>query len=180
MATKTDTLLAAFDRALHEPWPAQLSGSERVWFLIFDPAELRRVELRMGDFEAAAHRANRRWVPVSVKSCFPDWMAAHDYRDGYFESPDDLIDQLEADFKPYVIRYVIEAMKQAQPDDNTLIALQDGSALFGLVPLSDILRGITAQLRGRMLVFFPGEYQHHQYRLLDARDGWNYLARPIF
>lgn len=179
MATKTDSLLTAFERALREPWPTHLSGGERVWFLVFDPAELRRVELRMGDFESAAHRANRRWVSVSLKSCFPTWMAAHDYRDGYFESPEDLIDQLEADFKPFVIQYVVEAMQLADPDDHTLIVLQDVSALFGLIPLSDVLRGITAHLRGRMVVFFPGEYQHNQYRLLDARDGWNYLARPI-
>lgn len=180
MATKIDSLLNAFERALHEPWPTQLSGNERVWFLIFDPAELRRIDLRMGDFEAAAHRTGRRWVPVSVKKCFPEWMAAHEYNEGYFESPEDLIDQLEADFKPYAIQYIIEAMKQAQPDDHTVIALQDVSALFGLIPLSDVLRGVASHLRGRMLVFFPGEYQHNQYRLLDARDGWNYLARPIF
>jgi hypothetical protein len=31
------------------------------------------------------------------------------------------------------------------------------------------------------LVFFPGEHhpEHHSYRLLDARDGWNYLAVPL-
>ena len=34
-------------------------------------------------------------------------------------------------------------------------------------------------VRGRMVVFFPGEYVDNNYRLLDARDGWNYLAVPI-
>jgi hypothetical protein len=28
-------------------------------------------------------------------------------------------------------------------------------------------------------VFFPGVYENNNYRLLDARDGWNYLAVPI-
>jgi hypothetical protein len=32
---------------------------------------------------------------------------------------------------------------------------------------------------GRLLVLFPGEYNEPQYRFLDARDGWNYLAVPI-
>ncbi|RIV27355.1 DUF1788 domain-containing protein [Fibrisoma montanum] len=179
MATKIDALLATFENALCEPWPTLLSGSERIWFLVFDPAELRRVELRMGDFEAAARRANRRWIPVSLKPFFPEWMTAHEYREGYFESPEDLIDQLEADFKPYVVQRLTEAIQQAQPDNHTLIVLQDVSALFGLIPLSDVLRSVTTGIQGRMLVFFPGEYQHNQYRLLDARDGWNYLARPI-
>jgi hypothetical protein len=30
-----------------------------------------------------------------------------------------------------------------------------------------------------LLVFFPGQFDNNNYRLLDARDGWNYLAVPI-
>ena len=33
--------------------------------------------------------------------------------------------------------------------------------------------------RGRLVVFFPGQYEQNNYRLLDARDGWNYMAVPI-
>ena len=29
------------------------------------------------------------------------------------------------------------------------------------------------------MLFFPGEFENNNYRLLDARDGWNYLAVPI-
>jgi hypothetical protein len=45
--------------------------------------------------------------------------------------------------------------------------------------MSDILSGCSGSFKGRLLLFFPGEYDKNQYRLLDARDGWNYLARPI-
>jgi len=38
---------------------------------------------------------------------------------------------------------------------------------------------VEADIRGRLLVFFPGVYEQDNYRLLDARDGWNYLAIPI-
>jgi hypothetical protein len=34
-------------------------------------------------------------------------------------------------------------------------------------------------VRGRLVGFFPGQYEQNNYRLLDARDGWNYLAVPI-
>ena len=40
-------------------------------------------------------------------------------------------------------------------------------------------RRIERDIRGRVVVFFPGEYENSNYRLLDARDGWNYLAVPI-
>jgi hypothetical protein len=29
------------------------------------------------------------------------------------------------------------------------------------------------------VIFFPGHFEHNNYRLLDARDGWNYHAVPI-
>lgn len=41
------------------------------------------------------------------------------------------------------------------------------------------MKEIERDIRGRVVVFFPGEYENSNYRLLDARDGWNYLAVPI-
>ena len=38
---------------------------------------------------------------------------------------------------------------------------------------------VETHIRGRLLVLFPGVYEQNNYRLLDARDGWNYLAIPI-
>jgi hypothetical protein len=87
------------------------------------------------------------------------------------------VDQLETDFKQEAIRYLTQQIQPA--DEHTLVALRDVSALFGFARLNEVLRGATNTFKGRMLVFFPGEFQQYQYRLLDARDGWSYLARPI-
>ena len=38
---------------------------------------------------------------------------------------------------------------------------------------------VQNDIPGRLLVFFPGTYEDNIYRLLDARDGWNYHAVPI-
>jgi len=38
---------------------------------------------------------------------------------------------------------------------------------------------VEPHIQGRLLIFFPGVYEQNNYRLLDARDGWNYLAVPI-
>jgi hypothetical protein len=54
--------------------------------------------------------------------------------------------------------------------------------LFGLgetVKVSALLNAVNDAVAGRFLVFFPGEHEGNSYRLLDARDGWNYLATPI-
>jgi len=45
--------------------------------------------------------------------------------------------------------------------------------------VSDLMSAVDSSIRGRLLAFFPGEFENNNYRLLDARDGWNYLAVPI-
>lgn len=62
MASKMDTLLTAFQQVLTEPWNPSLSGRERVWFLVYDPVEQRRMDLRLGEFELAARQAGKRWL----------------------------------------------------------------------------------------------------------------------
>jgi hypothetical protein len=38
---------------------------------------------------------------------------------------------------------------------------------------------IEADIEGVWSSSFPGQFERNNYRLLDARDGWNYLAVPI-
>lgn len=179
MATRIDLLLAAYEKVVHEPWSSALSGQERIWFLVYDPAEQRKVDLRMGDFETVAIKAGKKWKSISFKNCFPTWMAHHEYREDYFHSPEYIVDQLEAEFIPYAIQYLKSELMQLELDEDSLIAVRDVSALFGFARLSEILKSCERHFKGRLLIFFPGEFEHNHYRLLDARDGWDYLARPI-
>lgn len=177
--SKTDQLLAAFEMVVHEPWVSTLSGQERTWFLVYDPAEQRKVDLRLGEFELATRKAQKNWITVSLKNCFPSWMSALDYREAYFADPKVLIDPLVMEFKQYAVDYIVRQIQEQNADENTLIAVKDISSLFGFARVSDILNGCARDFRGRMLIFFPGEHDKNQFRLLDARDGWSYLARPI-
>jgi len=179
MASKVDSLLSSFEMVIKEPWTGRLSISERVMFLVYDPSEQRKVDFRMADFETATKKAAKKWVLISLKTCFPSWMANHEYREEYFNNPEALVDQLEADFKQYTISFLNKAIAQSHTDDNTLVAIKDVSALFGFARLSDVLNFVSDEFKGRLLIFFPGEYDKNHYRLLDARDGWSYLARPI-
>jgi hypothetical protein len=45
--------------------------------------------------------------------------------------------------------------------------------------VSALLDALNEAVAGRLLIFFPGGHEGNSYRLLDARDGWNYLATPI-
>ncbi len=179
MASRIDLLVEAFDKVVKEPWAAALSGQERTWFLVYDPAEQRKVDLQLGDFETATIKANKKWKSISLKLCFPTWMATHEYKEDYFHSPEYILDQLEAEFIPYAINFLKNELAKIDQDENTLIALKDVSSFFGFARLSEILKSCEKEYKGRLLIFFPGEFEHNHYRLLDARDGWDYLARPI-
>jgi hypothetical protein len=179
MQSKVDQLLLAFEKVVKEPWSSALSGQERIWFLVYDPAEQRKVDLRLDDFETATIKAGKKWISISMKNCFPSWMANHEYKEEYFLHPEHIVDQLEAEFIPFAIQYLKKEIEKTDQDHNTLIAIKDVSALFGFIRLSEILKSCDKDFKGRMLIFFPGEFEHNHYRLLDARDGWDYLARPI-
>lgn len=179
MATRIDLLIEAFEKVINEPWSSSLSGQERIWFLVYDPAEQRKVDLHIGDFENATIKSGKKWECFSLKNCFPNWMANHEYKEDYFKSPEYIVDQLEAEFIPYAIQFFKKELSKIEQDDDTLIALKDVSALFGFARLSEILKSCDKDFKGRLLIFFPGEFEHNHYRLLDARDGWDYLARPI-
>ena len=97
----------------------------------------------------------------------------------YFESPEDLDLKLEDEFLAHVVERVREALSAPQADNRSVVAVFGIASLFGFVRVSELMRALEPDIKGRILVFFPGEYEDNNYRLLDARDGWNYLAVPI-
>ena len=83
------------------------------------------------------------------------------------------------DFAVAVAGQVIAALTSDAVGDQTVVAIAGLASLFGLTRASKLLRSVDSAIRGRLLVFFPGQHEGSNYRLLDARDGWNYLAVPI-
>ena len=179
MISKTDVLINNYEKVVREPWNPNLSGQEKVWFLVYDPTEQRKVMFRLGDFERVTRKHKRDWLHVSLADAFPLWMAEHEYREEYFQSPAEIQDQVETGFKEFVVERIKKTIIGAPNIENTVLTITDANALFGFIKLSDVLNDLYAYNKGRMLIFFPGEYQNNHYRLMDARDGWSYLARPI-
>ena len=179
MQSKIDQLLKAYEKVVKEPWTPSLSGQERIWFLVYDPADQRKIDLHIEDFETLTMEAKKKWKIISMKHCFPQWMAQHEYHEEYFRNPEYIVDQLEADFIPFAIQYLKDQLQQSGQDQDTVVAVRDVSSLFGFARLSEILKSCDKEIKGRLLIFFPGEFEQNHYRLLDARDGWDYLARPI-
>jgi hypothetical protein len=127
----------------------------------------------------ATTATGRRWRLVDLTDTFARWMADTNYRDDYFKEPETLTMKLRSDFLQYAASRLREALTAEGVDEDTVVAVQGVACLFSFTRVSLVLKEVVQDIRGRLVVFFPGEYEGNNYRLLDARDGWNYLAVPI-
>ena len=178
MVSKIDSLLRNYERHVSLPWYDALSGLQKVWFAVYDKNDERRLRARLDAFELTTRKAGKGWLLCDLTHIFAEWMSAKEYKEIYFESPDDL-DLALGDFLDYAAAQVSTVLHAEPADKDTVVALLGVACLFGFLRVSDLVHAIHTQIRGRLLVFFPGEYENNTYRLLDARDGWSYLAVPI-
>jgi hypothetical protein len=175
---KVDDLLHNYARQVALPWDRKIAGAQRVWFAVYDKSDERRIRARIGDFELRTKEAGHGWILHDCSDAFPRWLAGRKYRDSYFENPEHLEAALGS-FREAVIEELHAALTHEAAHEDVVVAVQGIACLFGFVRGSDVVNAVESSIRGRLLVFFPGEYRNNNYRLLDARDGWNYLAIPI-
>ena len=161
------------------PWQRTVSGAQRVVMVVYDKELERTLRARKMAFESATVQAGHDWFEVDLTRAFSEWMAADEYRDAYFESPDDLQLKLEAEFPAYVADRIRSVLTDPLVSERSVVAVFGVGSLFGFVRVSQVLKLVERDVQGRLVVFFPGQFEQNNYRLLDARDGWNYMAVPI-
>lgn len=178
MPSEIEALLQGYEEVLHLPLDKGLSGPQKVWFAIYAPAQERRLRLRISDFEVATRKAGRKWVHIDLSNAFAEWMTAHEYRDAYFAEPD-YLDLALSGFADHLANHLRTALESNDVDQDTIVAVSGVASLFGLARVSALVEEIASSITGNLLVFFPGQKDGNNYRLLDARDGWNYMALAI-
>lgn len=174
---KIDDLADRYADQVSVPWMPNLPGAQRVMLLVYDKDTERMLRARVGEFESRTKAAGHNWVLVDMTTWFAEWMTAIDYRDAYFESPDLLEMKLEGDFKKHTADRLEACL--AATDENTVVAVLGAATMYGFLRISELIRDVEQAIPGRLLMFFPGSKDGSNYRLLDARDGWNYLANGI-
>lgn len=175
-----DALLDSYRRFVALPWPRSVAPPQRVWMVVYPPKYERRVRLNIPEFENATLQGGHAWGLIDITTSFERWMAAHEYATAYFEEPELLETALPAFFDALVAEVKEQLERHDDPDG--VVGLVGAGTLFGLgdsVKVSALMNEVNSSIAGRLLVFFPGQHEHNSYRLLDARDGWNYLATPI-
>ena len=174
---RIEDLAAAYERRVSAPWPRTLAGAQRVMMVVYEKEQERTLRARLGEFEQATRRGGHGWTLVDATRWFADWLAADAYRDAYFETPDLLGMKMEGEFRAAAAGRLAAALDAAGADD--VVALAGVGSLYGFLRVSDLIRAVERSIRGRLVVFFPGTKNDANYRLLDARDGWSYLAQCV-
>jgi hypothetical protein len=175
--SRIDELAEQFERHISTPWQRNLAGAQRIIFIVYPKEDERRLRMKLKEFEHRTRSTGRDWVDVDMTESFSEWMAAEDYREEYFRHPEELIPKYEREFKPWCVNRLTESLTKI--NENTVLAVHGAGGLYGFTFLHEVLKAIEPQIDGRLVVFFPGSYDQNTYRLLDARDGWNYMAIPI-
>jgi len=167
-----------YEAQVRSHWEPSLAGPQKTWIAIYDPNQERRLRLHLSDFESVTKNAGHSWKLIDLTDTFSNWMVSQEYCISYFEQPA-LLDLALNDFTEYVVSLVAQSLADSDVDENTVVAIMGTASLYGLTRASIIMERVATSIKGRLVVFFPGKHEGHNYRLLDARDGWNYLALPI-
>lgn len=176
---RIEDLAEVYAQHIATPWQRTVAGAQRVIMVVYDKELERALRARKLAFENATRQAGHAWHEIDMSDAFATWMAADEYRDAYFESPDDIRLKLESEFAEHAAERIRSVLTRSDVDETSVVALFGVASLFGFARVSHVLRLVEADVRGRLVVFFPGQYEQNNYRLLDARDGWNYMAVPI-
>lgn len=176
---RIEDLAEKYGRHIATPWQRTVAGAQRVVMVVYDKELERTLRARKLAFETATKQSGHEWHEIDLAAVFAEWMAQDDYRNEYFASPGDLQLKLDAEFADFVAERLSERLTHPDATETSVVAVFGVGAIFGFARISQILKMVEGDIRGRLVVFFPGQHEKNNYRLLDARDGWNYLAVPI-
>jgi len=161
------------------PWQRNLAGDQKAIFVVYPKEDERKLRARLELFEMATTGAEHKWKSFNFTKTFATWIANTEYSELYFEFPEDLTMKLQSDFLQFAAQELRNVLTDPDVNSNTVVAAYGVASLYGFTKVSLVLKEVVHDIRGRLLLFFPGEFENNNYRLLDARDGWNYLAVPI-
>lgn len=174
---KVEDLAAVYERHIGAPWARTLAGAQRVLMVVYDKELERAFRARLDEFAQRTRAAGHGWSQFDCTGRFARWLAGDEYCEAYFESPEDLAMKLETEFLPALVTPLRQTLEES--GDQDVVALTGVASLYGFAHVSELIRAVEPDIQGRLVVFFPGRKDGNNYRLLDARNGWNYMASGI-
>ncbi len=66
---RIEGLIKAYEEFVFQAWSQHLSGAEKTWFAVYEPAQERRLQLRIPEFANATAKAGHGWQHVQPLGC---------------------------------------------------------------------------------------------------------------
>ena len=176
--SKIKRLTQSYGKYIVTPWRDDAAAPQRVIFCVFFETEELRLRAKIDEFEIVTCAANHGWALFDLTDTFPNWLASQRYAKSYFQKPN-LLSTLLPKYLAYLETEFAKFLKDNEVDANFVIALNGVGSIFGFLKVKEVVDKLAPLVKGRLLVLFPGSFEDNNYRLLDAYDGWNYLAIPI-
>ena len=129
--SRIQQLAKLYGQHIATAWQRTIAGSQRVIMIVYDKELERDIMAHKSEFEIVTKQANHNWFEVEVASTFAEWIAAADYSEAYFESPDDLQLKLEAEFTPFVAARIRSVLERDDVTQSSVVAVSGVGALFG-------------------------------------------------
>src|SRR6266496_4029611 len=107
---RIEELADRYSQHISTPWQQTVAGAQRVIMVVYDKELERTLLARRMAFETATRQAGHDWYEVEVADAFATWMANNEYREAYFEMPEDLQLKLEAEFADFVAARIRAAL----------------------------------------------------------------------
>ena len=128
---RIDRLLERYKAHIALPWRQDLAGAEKAIFIVYEKADERRLRARMERFEVATKEASHGWVTCDLTDAFAAWMAGLEYRESYFEFPQDLDLKLDDDFLEHLAVRLRNHLAALEADEDAVVAVFGVASLFG-------------------------------------------------
>lgn len=176
---RIEDLASRYRSHIAAPWQRNLAADQKTIMVVYPKSDERRLRARIPLFRLHTMEAGHTWHEVDLTDAFADWLSGLDYLQSFFERPSRLTMLLDDRFVQFAAKRVKDVLDRDDADEDSVVAVIGAGSLYGFAHVSRIVAAVKNKARGRLLVFFPGECENNNYRLLDARDGWNYLAVPI-
>lgn len=177
--SKIDRLVTRFRDHIETLPPPSSSGSQRVTMVVYDPFDEHALRLRFDQFGRAAQDAGLTWRPLDLTRTVASWIAGHRYRDRYFQKPELMSAGLDDRITSHVAEIIRTELSACAGDARSIVGVTGVGALFGFASIAGVLGRVDREISGRLAVFFPGHFRDGCYRLLDARESWDYHAYPL-
>ncbi len=181
--SRIDQLLERYRTHISQPLRNGLPLSQRIWFVVHDPEDERRLRSRLSEFEISTRDTGLGWTTLSLDGTYARWLESFEdeEREQVVMDPELTVTYAETGFQDFLCERIQAWIETVSSDlaPRTVFALTGLMELYDFLHVSAILDALDTRFPGVLLVFFPGEREGNRYKFLGVREGWDYLAVPI-